>query len=88
MPCGQQSATISLKQARVARGRIDDQKSLKHDSLRSFAGLAAGFIVTISFGIIAYRLIIDDYSVPGLILGSIDLVALVTVFVLGRRPGM
>ena len=79
---------VAMAESNTAHIQTMDQKSLKHDFLRSFAGLAAGFIVTIVFGIIAFRLIIDGYTVPGLVLGSIDLVALVTVFVLGRRPGM
>lgn len=60
---------VAMAESNTAHFRTMDQRSLKHDSLRSFAGLAAGFIVTVVFGIIAYRLIIENYVVPGLILG-------------------
>ncbi|WP_420612187.1 DUF2335 domain-containing protein [Candidatus Spongiisocius sp.] len=79
---------VAMAESNTAHIQRLDQETLKHDSLRSFAGLTAGFIITIIFGIIAYRLIIEGHTVPGLVLGSIELVALVTVFVLGRRPSV
>jgi uncharacterized membrane protein len=48
------------------------------------AGLAAGFIVAIAFLAASVYLIATGKEVAGTIIGTVDLVALVSVFVLGR----
>jgi hypothetical protein len=48
-------------------------------------GLTAGFLVTLAFLGVAGWLINGDHEWSGTVLGSVDLVALVTVFVLGRK---
>lgn len=50
---------------------------------RSFAGLVCGLIVTLSFLIVSYLLIKGGHGWEGTVLGSIDLVGLVAVFVYG-----
>ena len=56
-------------------------------SWRSAAGLVAGVVIALSFLGVAAWLISSGHGVFGTILGSIDLVALVSVFVLGHRNG-
>ena len=48
-------------------------------------GLAAGFVVAVLFRMVAAWLINGGHEVAGVILGSVDLVALTAVLVLGRR---
>jgi uncharacterized membrane protein len=48
------------------------------------AGLAAGFVVAIAFLAASVYLIATGKEVAGTIIGTVDLVALVSVFVLGR----
>lgn len=51
---------------------------------QSKRGQDYGLIIALSFLLASFVLIILGHSVAGTIIGSIDLVALVTVFVLGR----
>lgn len=50
---------------------------------RSFAGLACGLIVSLSFLIVSYLLVKGGHGWEGTVLGTIDLVGLVAVFVYG-----
>lgn len=59
--------------------------ALKSNTIRSFAGLICGFIVTLSFLFASYLLIKGGHGLAGTILGSVDLVGLVTVFVYGSH---
>lgn len=52
---------------------------------RSWAGLVAGVVVAITFLVVSAILISQGHEVAGTILGTVDLVALVTVFVHGER---
>lgn len=52
---------------------------------QSGRGQNYGFIIALAFLIASFILIYTDHDVAGTIIGSIDLVALVTVFVLGKR---
>ena len=56
-------------------------------SRRSTIGLFAGVVIALSFLGVAAWLINGGHGVFGTILGSVDLVALVSVFVLGHRNG-
>lgn len=52
---------------------------------RSAMGLVAGFAIAVLFLAASVWLIRDGHSVEGAVLGSIDMVALVALFVIGRR---
>jgi uncharacterized membrane protein len=65
--------------------RYLEKYALKWGTVRSFAGLACGFIVTMIVLIFSYMLIADDHGVEGTILATIDLVALAGVFVYGTH---
>lgn len=41
-----------------------------------------GFLIAIGFGLMAYRLIMAGHDVAGSILGSVDVAALVAIFVI------
>jgi hypothetical protein len=44
-----------------------------------------GVVVAMSFLIVSSIIVLNGHPIPGTILGSIDLVALVTVFVVGQQ---
>lgn len=79
---------VTMAESNVVHIQVMNQKSLRYDSLRSFAGLTAGLVVTALFGIIAFRLISEGETIPGIVLGSVDLVALITVFIIGRPSSL
>ncbi len=75
---------------KMAESQISHQQRIEKDSLefgarRSFAGLRAGFLISVFFLCASVWLVLADHDTAGIILGSVDLVGLVTVFVLGRR---
>jgi len=59
-----------------------DGKALRRDSL---LGVTAGFLIAIFFLLASWDLIKNGHEVAGTILGTIDLVALVAVFVTGKN---
>ncbi len=50
-------------------------------------GLTAGFAVAVLFLMVSAWLIYNDHDIAGIVLGSFDLVALTSVFVVGPRYG-
>lgn len=56
----------------------------KGELARSNSGLLAGFIVAMSFGIASVGLIASGHAVPGTVFGTVDIVSLASVFVIGR----
>ena len=71
---------------RQARHRIEMERTVIPEQQRqSRRGQVYGLIVALSFLVSAFVLISMGYGLFGTIMGSIDLVALVTVFVVGRR---
>lgn len=59
--------------------------ALRWGNYRSFAGLACGFVIAMSFLWASYQLIQDGHDVAGTILATVDLVALVGVFIYGSQ---
>ena len=53
----------------------------------SYAGLVSAFILALTFLGAATSLIFCGHEVGGTVLGTVDLVALVTVFITGRSNG-
>lgn len=62
-----------------------ERYALVSGTYRSFAGLACGLTVTLSFLVIGYLLIKGGHGWEGTVLGTVDLVGLVAVFVYGNR---
>jgi hypothetical protein len=60
----------------------EDGKARRRDSL---LGLISGFLIAIFFLFVSWDLIKNGKEIAGTILGTIDLVALVTVFVVGKK---
>jgi len=56
-------------------------------SRRSWYGLVLGFTLAVLFLVVSTALIVRGHQWAGAVLGSVDLVALVTVFVVGRTEG-
>jgi len=59
--------------------------ALVHGLIRSYLGLGVGGVVALMFGYWAYDLICLGHDVAGSLLGTVDIVALVSVFVVGKR---
>ena len=71
---------------RLVREEIDMEKTvIPEEQRQSGRGQIFGFIIAIAFLIASFVLILKGFGVYGTIIGSIDLVALVTVFVIGRN---
>lgn len=70
---------------RQSQHRQDMERiAVEGGSRRAWAGLVLGFIIAVLFLIVSAALIINGYEVAGTILGTVDVVGLVTVFVVGR----
>lgn len=66
--------------------RIDMESKVVTSQLRqSGRGQIYGFIIAVLFLLVSGSLIYTDHDVAGTILGTVDIVALCTVFVLGRE---
>jgi hypothetical protein len=59
--------------------------NLVHSIIRSYCGLVAGLAVVLAFGYWAFELVMSGHEVPGTLLGTVDLVGLAGVFVLGYQ---
>ncbi len=70
----------TIKSTNDLKGK--EEKRIGRDSL---LGLIAGFLIAILFLLASWDLVRNGHEVAGTILGTIDLVALVTVFVSGRK---
>jgi len=62
--------------------RAKEEKRIGRDTL---LGLIAGLLIAISFLLASWDLVKNGHEVAGTVLGTIDLVALVTVFVKGSK---
>lgn len=88
------SSVLAIVQDLIERGdlppstlerMIDHQMAMERsESQREWAGLAAAWTISIAFLIVSAYVITSGYEVGGTILGTVDLVALVAVFVTGR----
>jgi uncharacterized membrane protein len=58
---------------------------IKSQQWQSFAGQILGFLVAIAFLVGAVYTVVHGFAIAGTIIGSLDLIGLVTVFVLGRN---
>jgi len=74
----------SFEQQGIHRRTIEDF-AIRTNARRADYGLAAGFVVTLSFLVACVFLVFNGYEVAGTILGTVDLVALVGVFVYGSQ---
>jgi hypothetical protein len=69
----------------VIEGQLIHRRWLdRQDAMQAWAGLAAAAVLSLAFLGAATFLIYTDHDAAGSVLGSIDLVALVTVFIIGR----
>lgn len=57
---------------------------IKWQQIQSFVGQLLGFLVALAFLAGAVYTVVNGFAVAGTIIGSLDLLGLVTVFVLGR----
>lgn len=68
----------------IHRHSLED-KNVSHSIIQSYFGLVIGFLVTISFLIASVYLVINNHETAGTIIGTVDLVGLVSVFVIGVK---
>ncbi len=81
------SAERLLKHMEIQREhRIElEKKALRSSLTQSNTGQYMAFFIALIFGAGAYDLIKSGHDIAGTILGSVDLVGLVSVFILGKR---
>lgn len=58
----------------------------RHQHRTVLLGQMLGFVIALSFLGVSAWLILAGHEITGAVLGTVDLVALVTVFVVGRNP--
>lgn len=69
-----------------ARNRIEiNNKKLEIESRNSLLGLIFGFTITLSFLVGSVYLIAGGQQIAGTVIGTLDLVSLVSVFVIGTK---
>jgi len=69
-----------------AKNRIEiNNKKLKIESRNSLLGLIFGFTITLAFLAASVYLIAGGKQIAGTIIGTLDLVSLVSVFVIGTK---
>lgn len=71
----------------LERGVVHEAWQDRQEKYLEWAGLAAGLLIALAFLTAASLLVASGHDVAGTFLGTVDIVALVTVFVLGRRNG-
>jgi hypothetical protein len=57
----------------------------RSDKRLEWAGLGAAWSIALAFLVVSAYVILQGHGVEGTVLGTVDLVALVTVFIKGRR---
>jgi uncharacterized membrane protein len=62
-----------------------ETKKLAIESRNSLLGLVFGFIIAVAFLSGAVYLTVKGYPIPGTLLGTLDIVSLVSVFVIGTK---
>lgn len=76
---------VKMAESQISHQQRVEKENFEFGARRSLAGLLAGFLISVLFLCAAVWLVLADHDTAGIILGSVDLVGLVTVFVLGRR---
>lgn len=82
---GAAAKIIDAFEAQGAHRRELESTIVHGSERRANRGQILGFVIALIFLAASVWVILAGYPVPGLILGGADLVALVTVFVIGRR---
>ncbi len=73
-----------VKETSKNENNIRNRRS-KADIVIETIGLFLGFFISMAFLYAAYNLTAKGHDVAGIILGTVDLVALVSIFVLGKK---
>jgi len=73
-----------VKETTKNENNIRNRRS-KADVILETIGLFLGFFISMAFLYAAYDLTREGHDVAGIILGTVDLVALVSIFVLGKK---
>ncbi len=73
-----------VKETSKSENSIRNRRS-KADIVLETIGLFLGFFISMAFLYAAYDLTREGHDVAGIVLGTVDLVALVSIFVLGKK---
>lgn len=60
-----------------------ERRAIGGDTGRANLGLAAGFVIALAFLFASYKMIMGGHEIAGGVMGSIDLVSLVSAFIYG-----
>jgi uncharacterized membrane protein len=84
IPNGAERILIMAEKQSAHRMDIE-KKAIPEDQVQSSKGQLFGFILALTFLVASFSLIAMGHGTEGTILGTFDLVGLVSVFVIGRR---
>jgi uncharacterized membrane protein len=76
---------VSMAERQQTHRQALELRAVKSQHARSWAGLAAGWSVAIVGMLVAAYVAVEENAAAGTILGTVDLVALVSVFVYQRK---
>lgn len=74
---------MAEEEGRHRRGLVD--RAVDANIASDKRGQYLGFVIAMTFGVMAFWLILQGRTVGGSVLGTVDLGALVALFVIGRR---
>lgn len=83
-PNGAENIFLESKAQREHRHALEN-KVIPEELSQSRRGQTFGFIITLAFLVASFVLILKGHGVYGTILGGVDLITLVTIFVYGRK---
>lgn len=82
---GAAERVIAMAERQAAHRQMLEKTVVKGGSRRANAGLVLGFLISLAFLAGSVFLIQAGHPVPGTALGTVDVVGLATVFVIGKR---
>lgn len=79
------SIIFSMAQSQSQHRQHSESKQLHHSIIRAYAGVFSGLVVAIAGLIAASYIAVNASAIAGTIVGGLDLVGLVGVFIYGTR---
>ncbi|MCA4132939.1 DUF2335 domain-containing protein [Arthrobacter sp. M4] len=76
---------LAMAERQAAHRQSLEQRVTKGADIRAYVGQGCALLVALTFGYFSYDLIRGGAEVAGAFLGTVDLVGLVSVFLVGRR---
>jgi uncharacterized membrane protein len=84
IPNGAERIMVMAEKQQAHRHELE-KNYVKQSNNQAWIGLIFGFVITLAFLIFSVYLIVQGFGTSGTILGSINIVALVSLFVYGTK---